>query len=176
MLSLHRAGEIASTTRNRRDAALSCDCENGEQSDVSLAARVHRVAHKGDGRVAPITVLVADDEPMVREALADMLNDHPRVHVVAVAGDVAEAVRRARELRPDVAIVDVRMPGGGGAEAARGIRRHSPATRILAFSALDDGAVGGEMRAAGAEDYIVKGAGARRILARVLAEEDGDVA
>src|SRR5579864_5759001 len=112
---------------------------------------------------------------MVREALADMLNDHPRISVVAVAGDVGEAVRQAADLHPDVAILDVRMPGGGGAAAARGIRLHSPATRILAYSAFDDGVAGNEMLAAGAEAYIVKGAGARHIVASVL-REDGNVA
>jgi len=134
-----------------------------------------RVAQRGMVAVPPITVLVADDEPMVREALTDLLNDHPRIDVVAVAGDVAEAVRLAAELRPDVAILDVRMPGGGGAVAARGIRRQSPGTRILAYSAFDDAVAANEMLAAGAEAYIVKGAGARRILACVL-REDGNVA
>jgi len=127
--------------------------------------------------VRPITVLVADDEAMVRAALADALNDHPYVHVIALAGDAAEAVRRAHELRPDVAIVDVRMPGGGGPEAARGIRLHSPGTRIIAHSAFDDVASSNAMLAAGAHEYIVKGAGVRRIISSVLrAAADGHVA
>lgn len=123
----------------------------------------------------PITVLVADDEPMVREALTDMLNDHPSIAVVAVAADVAGAVRLAADLRPDVAILDVRMPGGGGVAAAHGIRQRSPGTRILAYSAFDDDAASAEMLAAGAEAYLVKGAGARRIVQCVL-RESGNVA
>lgn len=123
----------------------------------------------------PITVLVADDEPMVREALTDLLNDHPGITVVAVASAVAEAVEQAGALRPDVAILDVRMPGGGGVAAARGIRQHSPGTRILAYSAFDDDLASTEMLAAGAEAYLVKGAGARRILHTIL-QEGGNVA
>jgi len=125
--------------------------------------------------VPPITVLVADDEPMVREALTDMLNDHPDITVVAVASAVAEAVERAAALRPDVAILDVRMPGGGGAAAARGIRQRSPRTRILAYSAFDDSRASNEMLGAGAEAYLVKGAGARRILSTIL-QDGGNVA
>jgi DNA-binding NarL/FixJ family response regulator len=129
----------------------------------------------GERLVRAITVLVADDDTMVRAALADALSQHPDVDVVAVAGDAAEAVRRACELRPDVAILDVRMPGGGP-EAARGIRLHSPATRIIAHSAFDDVASSNAMLAAGAGEYIVKGAGVRRILGSVLAAADPNVA
>lgn len=120
----------------------------------------------------PITVLVADDEAMVRAALVDALNDREEVRVIAVVADAHEAVRRARELRPDVAILDVRMPGGGGPEAARGIRLHSPLTRILAHSAFDDAAARNAMLAAGAHEYVVKGAGVTQILDSVLRAAD----
>lgn len=125
--------------------------------------------------VPPITVLVADDEPMVRQALTDVLNDNPRIRVVASVGDAVAAIRRAGELHPDVAVLDVRMPGGGGAAAARGIRIASPRTRIFAHSACDDVASSNEMLAAGAQAYFVKGVGARHIVAGILAE-DGNVA
>lgn len=123
-----------------------------------------------------VTVLVADDEAMVRDALVDALQRHPHVRVVAVAADAAEAVEHARRLRPDVAIVDVRMPGGGGTEAARGIRLHSPGTRVIAHSAFDDVGTCNAMLAAGAHEYVVKGAGMQRILRSVLGGADGHVA
>jgi len=126
--------------------------------------------------VRPVTVLVADDEEMVREALVDALQQHAEVRVVAVAVDAAEAVQQARQLRPDVAILDVRMPAGGGPEAARGIRLHSPGTRIIAHSAFDDVETCNAMLAAGAHEYVVKGAGMRRILRSVLGSADGHVA
>jgi len=124
----------------------------------------------------PVTVLVADDEAMVRDALVEALQQHPHVRVVAVAGDAAAAVEQARLLRPDVAIVDVRMPGGGGTEAARGIRLHSPGTRVIAHSAFDDDGTCNAMLAAGAHEYLVKGTGMPRILRSVLRAVDGHVA
>lgn len=122
-----------------------------------------------------ITVLLADDEPMLRDALADALNDHPDVRVVGVASNAAEAVQLAVQMRPDVAIVDVRMPGGGVA-AVRAIRLHSQRTRVIAHSAFDDIASRNAMLAAGAREYIVKGSGVARILDSVLLAATGDVA
>lgn len=120
--------------------------------------------------------MVADDDVLLREALVDALDDHPHVVVVAVAGDAAEAVGYARDLHPDVAIVDVRMPAGGGPEAARGIRLHSPGTRIIGHSGLDDVATSNAMLAAGAHEYIVKGGSVDRLLRSVLDSADGHVA
>jgi DNA-binding NarL/FixJ family response regulator len=119
--------------------------------------------------VHPITVLVADDEGLVRTAVSDMLGAHPLIVVVGLAGDAATAIALARTHRPSVALLDVRMPGGGGVEAARGIRLASPGTRILAHSAFDDARSVTAMLAAGAEGLIVKGTDAPEILARVLA-------
>jgi DNA-binding response OmpR family regulator len=115
-----------------------------------------------------ITVLVADDEPMIRRALADMLNEQPGVSVIGVARDRDGAVALAGLLRPTVAVLDVRMPGGG-AEAARQIGLVSPRTRLVAHSAFDDRPSRTAMLAAGAGDYIVKGTPAADIVARVLA-------
>jgi two-component system invasion response regulator UvrY len=118
--------------------------------------------------VLPITVLVADDEPMLRRALADMLDEQPGVRVVGVARDAAGAVALARLLRPSVAVLDVRMPGGGD-EAVRQIRMVSPGTRVVAHSALDDQRTRTLMLAAGADDYVVKGTPNADIVARITA-------
>jgi DNA-binding NarL/FixJ family response regulator len=103
-----------------------------------------------------ITVLVCDDDEMIREALRAVLDAEPGVSVVASACDSVEAAALAGRHTPAVALLDVRMPGGGTA-AAREIRRRSPATRILAFSAHDDAATVARMREAGASEYLVKG-------------------
>ena len=115
-----------------------------------------------------ITVLVADDEPMVRTAVSDMLDADPHIVVVGQAGDAPTAVALARIHHPSVALLDVRMPGGGGVEAARGIRLASPATRILAHSAFEDAHSLTAMLAAGAEGLIVKGTGGPEIIAKVI--------
>ena len=104
-----------------------------------------------------VTVLVCDDDAMIREALREVLDAQPGVSVIALAGDGAEAAALAWRHAPAVALLDVRMPGGGPG-AAREIRRRSPGTRILAFSAHDDADTVARMREAGASDYLVKGA------------------
>jgi DNA-binding NarL/FixJ family response regulator len=113
-------------------------------------------------------VIIADDEPILREALGDIIASHGEFEVVAVAGDAGEATRLAREHRPRVALIDVRMPGGGGVAAAEGIRESSPDTRIVALSAYDDEARISAMRGAGAVAYILKGAPAEDIVGALL--------
>src|SRR5690349_4849694 len=65
----------------------------------------------------PITVLVAEDEVILREALVDLINDEPDLTVAGDRGDAPGAIAVAAAVRPDVALVDVRMPGGGGPAA-----------------------------------------------------------
>ncbi|HEX5948390.1 MAG TPA: response regulator transcription factor, partial [Actinomycetota bacterium] len=69
-----------------------------------------------------ITVLVAEDEPAVRAALSDLIEIEEGLELVGAAADAQEAIDLAREHRPDVALVDVKMPAGGGTRAAREIR------------------------------------------------------
>ena len=75
------------------------------------------------GTLDPIRVLLADDEPGLRTALTELLSHEERVELIGTAGDAEEAIRIAEEGLPDVALVDVRMPAGGGPHAARGISR-----------------------------------------------------
>ena len=102
-------------------------------------------------------VMIADDDANIREALRELLESESGIEVVAVAADAEEAVAAAVRVHPDVAILDVKMPGGGGPRAARGILAESPATRIVALSAYGDRASILEMLSAGATAYLVKG-------------------
>jgi EAL domain-containing protein (putative c-di-GMP-specific phosphodiesterase class I)/CheY-like chemotaxis protein len=111
-----------------------------------------------------IRVLLAEDDPVVLEALSALVDDEPALELAAAVNDTAAAVEAAARLRPDVALVDVRMPGGGGAEAARGIKRCSPETRVLALSAYDDRATVLEMLEAGVVGYLVKGSSIEAIM------------
>ncbi len=104
-----------------------------------------------------IRVMIADDEAELRGALADLIASEEDLELVGAAADADEAVELARSNRPDVALVDVRMPGGGGPRAARGISRWSPGTRVLALSAYEDRSTVLEMLGAGAVGYLVKG-------------------
>ena len=105
-----------------------------------------------------IRVLVADDEPEVVSALEALFAAATDLELVGSAGDAVEAVSLAGRLRPDVALIDVRMPGGGGAQAAREIKQLSPQTQVVAFSAYDDRASVFQMLENGAVSYLVKGA------------------
>lgn len=121
----------------------------------------------------PRCVLIADDDPEVRTILADVVAMDAGLEVVASAGDAAEAIALAGRHRPDVALVDFRMPGGGP-WAAQEIARVSPETRVLALSAHADKAAVLEMLRAGAVGYLVKGASGADVLdaiARVLRGE-----
>jgi signal transduction histidine kinase len=114
--------------------------------------------------VERIRVLIAEDEPAVREALTDLVSSDASMEVVGTACDTDEAIELAREQKPDVAMLDVKMPGGGGPRAAREIRRESPQTHVVALSAYEDRRTVLEMLRAGVVGYIVKGTSSEEIL------------
>lgn len=104
----------------------------------------------------PIRILVADDHSVVRHGLAALLAQHPDLAVVGQAGDGETAVRLAAQLQPDVAVLDVRMPGMGGIEACRQILRVAPGTRVVFLTSFpDEEALVGAMLA-GARGYALK--------------------
>ena len=105
---------------------------------------------------SPIRVLVAEDEEQVRAAICDLIAGEEDIELVAVAADADEAIAWARAVKPDVALLDMRMPGGGSRAAAE-IREVSPDTRAVALSAYDDRSNVLEMLGAGAVGYLVKG-------------------
>jgi EAL domain-containing protein (putative c-di-GMP-specific phosphodiesterase class I)/DNA-binding NarL/FixJ family response regulator len=120
-----------------------------------------------------IRVLLAEDDALVRQALAKLIDGDPSLTLVACAADATDAVALAAREQPDVAVLDVRMPRGGGVAAARGISRRSPETRILALSAQDDRATVLEMLEAGAVGYLVKGSSVDSIVRSIALASDG---
>lgn len=113
-----------------------------------------------------ITVLICDDDLRICDALREVVDSQADLTAVAIAHDAAEAATLAHQYRPMVAIVDVRMPGGGP-KAVRDVREQSPDTRILAFSAHNDNGAVEEMRTAGIDRYLVKGTPVREIVAAI---------
>jgi signal transduction histidine kinase len=111
-----------------------------------------------------IRVLIAEDEPAVRDAMAELVASDPAMEVVGTAGDAEEAIEVARAEKPDVALIDVKMPAGGGPRATREIRRESPQTQVVALSVYEDRRTVLEMLRAGVVGYLVKGASAEEIL------------
>ena len=121
----------------------------------------------GERMTGRIRVLIADDEPSVREALADLIATEPSLELVGMAEDAGQAAELAVAHHPDIAVVDVKMPGGGGPRATREIRRGSPGTKVIALSAYGDRGTVLEMLRAGASAYLVKGSPADEILVAI---------
>ncbi|GAB4454889.1 MAG: response regulator transcription factor [Anaerolineae bacterium] len=108
--------------------------------------------------VNPIRILVADDHPVVRDGLVAILGTQPDFEIVGEAGTGAEAVERARELRPDVMLLDLEMPELDGVEVLRRLSQSNPEVRVIVFTAFDtDERILGAVQA-GAQGYLLKGA------------------
>ncbi|MBI4558561.1 MAG: response regulator transcription factor [Candidatus Hydrogenedentes bacterium] len=103
-----------------------------------------------------IRVLLADDHKLMRDGLSSLLQKEPRVEVVGVAESGRSAVQLAKELQPDVMVMDVAMPDLNGVEAARRIRMENPNVRVLALSMHDDKRFVARMLQAGASGYLLK--------------------
>lgn len=103
-----------------------------------------------------IRVLIAEDESDVREALIALIRSESHLELIGAAASAEEAILLATRERPEVALLDVHMPGGG-ASASRAIKIGSPDTKILALSGFGDRAIVLEMLGAGADGYLVKG-------------------
>ena len=106
---------------------------------------------------APISVIVADDHPVFRQGLRALLDEVPDIELVGEAADGEGAVAMALELKPDVVLMDLRMPGLNGIDATRKIVAAEPAVGVLVLTMFeDDDSVFAAMRA-GARGYLLKG-------------------
>jgi two-component system NarL family response regulator len=123
---------------------------------------------------APIRVLVADDHPIVRGGLIALVDDHPRMRVVAEAATGAQAVALALEHRPDVILMDLRMPELGGVDAIRAIRSSWPNARVIVLTTYDGDEEIYQALQAGARAYLLKDASRRELLEAVEAVHRGE--
>lgn len=105
-----------------------------------------------------IRVLVVDDHPVVRDGVVTQLARHADICVVGHAGDAEEAVRETGELRPDVVLLDLRLPDGLAVDVVPRLKAASATSRILLFTAFPEHAAVGPSLAAGACGLIVKDA------------------
>ena len=126
------------------------------------------------GGASPIRVLLADDHTLMREGVRRILSADGGIEVVAEVGDGQAAVAETVARRPDVAVLDITMPGGGGLEAARQIRRQAPEVRILILSMHLQPEYLLESVRAGAHGYLVKDAAAGELVAGVRAVCGGE--
>lgn len=121
----------------------------------------------------PIRVLLVDDQALFREGLRTLLSSDQGLAVVGDAADGREAIQRYRELRPDVVLMDLRMPGLDGVAATREILRESSIARILVLTTFeDDEEVLAALRA-GASGYLLKDCSSQRLAEAIRATHHG---
>ena len=109
-------------------------------------------------------ILIADDHDVVRSGLRSILETHPDWEVVAEAADGKEAIAKAVETKPDVAVIDYALPLINGVEVTRHIRRRLPGTDVLIFTMHDSEALIGEVLSAGARGFLLKSDAKRHLL------------
>jgi DNA-binding NarL/FixJ family response regulator len=109
--------------------------------------------------VCLIKVLVVDDHDLVRTGITRMLADIDGLQVVGQADSGEESLKKARELKPDVVLMDVKMPGIGGLEATRKMLRSHPEIKVVAVTVCEDDPFPTRLLQAGAAGYMTKGAG-----------------
>ncbi len=116
-----------------------------------------------------IRILVVDDHLAVREGLRSVLESHPNFQVVALAADGAEAILKAIDEKPDVAVVDYSLPHTNGLEVTRQIREKLPKTEVLIFTMHDSDLIVLELLRAGARGILLKSDPARHLIAAIEA-------
>lgn len=115
-------------------------------------------------RATPVRVLIADDQKVVRDGLSALLGLLPGIEVVGTAADGEEAVRRARALRPDVVLMDLKMPNCDGVEATQRLAHTEPPVPVVVLTTYsDDDSIWAALRA-GARGFLTKNASAEEIL------------
>jgi DNA-binding NarL/FixJ family response regulator len=117
--------------------------------------------------MAKIRCLLADDHTLVRQGIRRLLESEPDIEVVGEASSAEEAVEKTKDLRPDLVLMDVGMPGLSSFEAARQIRRISLVTRVLFLTMYDDEEYVMQCMEAGASGYLLKDAPSQQLIAAV---------
>ncbi len=121
-----------------------------------------------------IRILLADDQQLMREGLRVLLDLIPDIRVVGEAGDGTEAVERARQMRPDVVLMDVRMPGLDGVTATRRLHEACPEVKVIILTTFDDDEYVFEGLRAGAVGYLLKDVPSEQLVEAIRAAARGE--
>ena len=121
-----------------------------------------------------IRVILADDHPVLRQGLRSLLERESDLSIVGEAGDGREALDRVAHLRPDVAVLDLMMPGLGGLEVVRQVRAHHPSTRVVVLSMYANESYVVEALQAGAGGYVLKRATSADLVNAIRAVAGGN--
>jgi len=117
--------------------------------------------------MAKIRTLLTDDHTLFREGVKTLLSGEPELEVVGEAANATEAISKASELRPDIVLMDVSMPGMSSFEATRQIRKNRPETKVLYLTMYDDEDYLAECMEAGASGYLLKDCPAQQLVSAI---------
>ena len=148
--------------------------DNGASMSGSSVDVTQGTANGDQEPVQVIRVLLADDHALVREGTRRLLETESDVEVVAEAASGEEAVAAAQRLHPDIAIMDIAMPGMGGIEATRAIKGCCPETAILVLSAYDDEPYLVALLEAGAAGFLLKNVHGQELVNAIRAVSRGE--
>ena len=124
--------------------------------------------------MTPVRVLLVDDQALFREALGTLLATHDGIDVAGEAGNGEEALRQAASVRPDVVLMDLRMPVLDGVAATRRLRLEHPSVQVIALTTFDDDEDVFAALRAGAVGYLLKDVSSARLIEAVLAAARGE--
>ena len=124
-------------------------------------------------KINPIKILIADDHPVVREGLVALINRRPDMTVVAEVSNGRELISEFLNHRPDVALVDLRMPEMDGADAIAAIREQAPSARVVVLTTYDDDEDIQRALRAGAKAYMLKDVPREELITCIFAVHEG---
>ena len=126
----------------------------------------------------PLSLLLVDDTPLIREEVRNLLEPLTTVRVTGEAADGESGVKMALDLRPDIVIMDVQMPGLNGIDATRQIKEALPRTSVIGFSVQSDPAIRRVMHDAGAATFLAKERATElpQVIASLIRNRPGDLA
>jgi len=121
----------------------------------------------------PLRIMLADDHPLIREAIANLIRGAPEFELVGEVANGKECLARVQELRPDILVLDIAMPEMNGEQVTRELRRRFPELKIIALSGYTDRQFVRAMTKAGAKGYVVKSASGRELIHALRAVASG---
>ena len=121
----------------------------------------------------PIKVLITEDHTMMRESLSNTLGNHPTIHVVGTANTGREAIAEAKNLEPDVVLMDIKMPRMDGIKACRLLKKSLPDTHVIMLTVMDDESHVIDAISAGASGYILKSMSVNELIRAIKLAVEG---
>ena len=125
--------------------------------------------------MAAIRLLIVDDHEVVRLGLRTLLSDEADLEIVAEAGTAEEALRKVKDLSPDIAVVDIQLPGRSGIEVCRDIREQFPSTRVVILTSHAGESFLEQAMRAGASGYVLKQVGNEELVRAIRAAYKGEI-